>query len=301
VLEFDEELCAMTAELDSLLPRRDFITGIAVAATLIIGYFDYVTGPDWGFSLFYLAPIVTISWVFGRGPGLLLALAAALLSLFAEVGWDNGDVPWVSRWNAITHLVIFSGAAWLLAHLRDNQARLRRLLDVESRLARTDPLTGLANVRSLMEQTQRRRRQEDAQRFTVLYIDIDDFKSLNDAYGHLAGDEFLRSVGEAIRDTIRGGDDAARVGGDEFVIVVREVDIATARAIAERLIARIRTLAAGFPNAAVAASVGLAQFEHFPAEGEDILRRADAAMYRAKADGKGRVVEWPLLGDPPAA
>jgi diguanylate cyclase (GGDEF)-like protein len=287
----------MAPELDSLQPRRDFITGLAVAATLIIGYFDYTTGPDWGFSLFYLAPIVTISWVFGRGPGLLLALAATLLAFWAEIGWDKGYVAWSTRWNALTHLVIFGGAVWLIGYLRDGQARLRQLLDVESRLARTDSLTGLANVRSFMEQTQLRRRQEDAQPFSVLYIDIDNFKCLNDAYGHLAGDEFLRAVGQVVRETIRGGDEAARVGGDEFVIVVREVDAITARSIAARLLARIRTLAERFPEAGVGASVGLVQFDRFPAELEDILRRADAAMYRAKADGKGRVVEWPTPGN----
>jgi diguanylate cyclase (GGDEF)-like protein len=192
----------------------------------------------------------------------------------------------------LTRLVIFMGSALLLAHLRTTQERLKHLLGVAELLARTDSLTGLANTRSFIEQAQASRRRDDAGPVSMLYVDIDNFKQLNDTYGHATGDEFLREVGRAIRASIRASDVAARVGGDEFAIVMGGTSPATAEVIARRLIEGVRAVATRFPQAPVGLSIGVADCERPPESVDDLLRQADDAMYRAKASGKARIVRW---------
>jgi diguanylate cyclase (GGDEF)-like protein len=96
-----------------------------------------------------------------------------------------------------------------------------------------------------------------------------------------------------IRASVRSSDVAARVGGDEFAIVLGRTDCDEAQAIGERLIEGVREIALRFPRAQCAASVGLAYLDRPPETFEDLLRRADDAMYRAKAAGKARIVRWP--------
>ena len=279
-----------TAPRADTSPRRPArILALGVAATLLVGYLDYVTPPYLGLSLLYMLPVIAVSWFLGWRFGVLLASVAALTWFVAEIAWEHEYGTWVSVWNGLTGLVIFSGAAVLLAQMRGNQDRL---LDLERRLSRTDPLTGLDNLRSFVEQAQAARRRDDRQPCCVLYIDMDNFKSLNDSYGHLVGDEFLRDVGRVISETVRASDQAARVGGDEFVIVLADVDCQAATGIGERLIDQFRVLAAKFPRANVAASIGLAHFERHPADASELLRHADEAMYRAKVEGKGRLRRW---------
>jgi diguanylate cyclase (GGDEF)-like protein len=274
-------------------PRRNWRIAVAgLAGTIVVGYLDYLTGPFVGLTLFYILPVAAVSWRAGRRAGIALAVLAASTWLLAEIGWEHEYPFWVSVWNGVTRLTIFVGTSLFLSRIQIDQLQLRRLLDLERSLARTDPLTGLANLRSFIEHTQTRRREDDRRPFCVLYLDMDNFKALNDNYGHLAGDGFLREVGGFIHQAIRASDEATRIGGDEFAIVLHDVEDGAAAAIGERLIERIRVLAERFPLANVAASVGMAHFDHYPEDAAEILRRADEAMYRAKSAGKGRVTEW---------
>ena len=173
--------------------------------------------------------------------------------------------------------------------------RLRDNVQLSIELAITDPLTGLSNRRymeshvgTLIEQAATR-----GKPLTVLVIDIDYFKSINDTYGHDAGDDVLREFAIRIRKSVRGIDLACRYGGEEFVVLMPETDMAVATMVAERLRRRI----AGEPFAIqqsarrveVTISIGLATLG--PEEGASgLLKRADQALYRAKKDGRNRVV-----------
>jgi two-component system, cell cycle response regulator len=124
-------------------------------------------------------------------------------------------------------------------------------------------------------------------------IDIDHFKKVNDSYGHLVGDDVLRDVGQLLLETIRGSDIVARYGGEEFLMLLPETDDAGAETFAERI--REAISVHGF-NASqgtalmLTASIGVAVFPAARIESvEDLLARADAALYRAKADGRNRV------------
>jgi diguanylate cyclase (GGDEF)-like protein len=163
-------------------------------------------------------------------------------------------------------------------------------------LATHDPTTGLLN-REGLGQMLRRITAHPARGGTglaILYLDIDDFKQVNDTLGHSAGDRVLAEVGLRITSALRGDDPVARLGGDEFVVLLTSVrEPLEARTVADQLVERVRQpMQAGGQEVRVEMSVGIAMLD--PQDGADsALHRADLAMYRAKECGGGRAV----LGD----
>ncbi|MEA2951525.1 MAG: two-component system, cell cycle response regulator [Alphaproteobacteria bacterium] len=173
--------------------------------------------------------------------------------------------------------------------------RLRDNVQLSIEMAITDPLTGLYNRRymeshlgSLVEQAASR-----GKPLTVLILDIDYFKAINDTHGHDAGDDVLREFSVRIRKSIRGIDLACRYGGEEFVIVMPETDMAVATMVAERLRRRIATepfpIQQGSSELEVTISAGISSLGTDDSAAK-ILKRADQALYRAKRDGRNRVV-----------
>lgn len=169
--------------------------------------------------------------------------------------------------------------------VRDAEER-RRLW----RLATTDALTGLANLRFLREtldrEIERVRRYGDP--LTLLMIDLDDLKEINDRLGHEAGNEALQALAETIRASLRSADFAARFGGDEFAILLPHAD----RSEGERLAARLRSGlgATRIGPRPLRASIGVATAEGQAADADALLEAADRALYEAKRRGKDRIV-----------
>jgi len=174
--------------------------------------------------------------------------------------------------------------------------RLRDNVQISFELAITDALTGLFNRRymeshlaALIEQATAR-----GKPLTALVLDIDYFKSINDSHGHDAGDDVLRDFALRIKRSIRGIDLACRCGGEEFVIVMPETDMAVAAMVAERLRRRIAAepfaIEQGARTIPVTISVGIAALRGREDTAASILKRADQALYRAKRDGRNRVV-----------
>jgi diguanylate cyclase (GGDEF)-like protein len=172
--------------------------------------------------------------------------------------------------------------------------RLRAANEVIEKLARTDPLTLLVNRRGLEESIahERDRAERTGEPLSVVALDLDHFKRVNDTWGHAVGDRLLSAVGEALRAGVRPYDVAARVGGEEFLLVLPATHRERAADVAERLRARVAQLAVeGFPER-VTSSAGVA--EHARGETTDaLLARADAALYEAKRLGRNRVVVAP--------
>jgi two-component system cell cycle response regulator len=175
-------------------------------------------------------------------------------------------------------------------------ARLRDNVQMSMELAITDPLTGLHNrrymeshVTTLVEQALAR-----GKPLALLVIDIDYFKAVNDVHGHDAGDDVLREFATRVKKSIRGIDLACRYGGEEFVIVMPETDMAVAAIVAERIRRRIASepfaIRAGAAALDVTISIGLAALSGVEDTAAQILKRADQALYRAKRDGRNRVV-----------
>lgn len=158
------------------------------------------------------------------------------------------------------------------------------------RLSLTDGLTGLDNRRQLMQtlETEVERSRRHGHGFAVVMLDVDHFKDYNDSHGHLAGDEVLTRVGALLRECTRGVDCSARYGGEEFVLVLPETGVDRAIEVAERV--RARMAKESFANGRITLSAGVAQFPVNGETPEAILSSADAALYRAKGEGRDRVV-----------
>ncbi len=169
-------------------------------------------------------------------------------------------------------------------------------------LACTDPLTGLFNVahfyKALEEELERGMRYGSP--FAILFMDVDNFKDINDRLGHLYGDRVLKAIGEAIQSSLRGSDMAARYGGDEFTVILPETQVEGAVRVAERVRSRVEALGRKLGVEPLTLSIGIAVFPLDGITSEELVRRADWAMYQAKKMGGNRVFRLGTGKEPPA-
>jgi diguanylate cyclase (GGDEF)-like protein/PAS domain S-box-containing protein len=244
----------------------------------------------------------------GEGPA-CDALAASPIGAPTETDIDGGRAllaPARHRGTALGTLVLWRAAGQrpfdadergLVAALAGHVGLLLAQVDAQrelSRLARTDALTGLANRRAFMDEVERRlaRIRGGQGRGALVLIDLDNFKPINDRLGHAAGDEALIAVARHLSAAVRGHDLAARLGGDEFALWLEGIDGAVAEARAEALAGAASALApaAAEGGAPLGLSAGIAAAAAGDAASfAELMRRADAALYAAKAAGKGRV------------
>jgi two-component system cell cycle response regulator len=188
------------------------------------------------------------------------------------------------------------------------RARARTLLELKQYLdscqeaAFTDHLTGLANRRRFERQLEREvaRTERYGRPFCLLLMDIDNFKDVNDTHGHDAGDEALRRVANVIQSGTRGIDTGARIGGDEFAVILPETDLVHGLEVAERLRAAIAALDFN-PAGHITASLGAAELPTCARTGEELRTAADAALYEAKRGGRDRAACAPVLENPAPA
>jgi diguanylate cyclase (GGDEF)-like protein len=178
--------------------------------------------------------------------------------------------------------------------LRERNAELIRELE---RQVTRDPLTGLSNRRHFMAMAQAELQRAARYRhpLALLMIDIDHFKPINDTHGHLAGDEVLKAVAEACAHAVRSQDCLARLGGEEFAVLMPETGLHQAQSAAERLREAVARLRCELPGGAVAptVSIGVAMCAGSAETLSSLMRRADHAMYSAKGQGRNRVVVDP--------
>lgn len=266
-----------------------FAAGLLIA--LVIGWIDYVTGLYLLLSLFYLFPITAVSWFCGRIYGLILAVFSALVLLVSDLIWymptQYSIVPY---WNAFVGGIIFIIIVIGLTRIKQDMVIIRGIAEKEKALARTDSLTGIANVRAFYEalnsEIEKARRYDH--QVTIAYMDLDDFKKINDSYGHLAGDEVLKDIADLIRRIIRNVDTEARLGGDEFAILLPETTMEEARSVIERLHMVVKEELRK-KNWQVTISAGIASFVKTMPSADAMISRADALMYAAKISGKDRI------------
>jgi diguanylate cyclase (GGDEF)-like protein len=158
------------------------------------------------------------------------------------------------------------------------------------KIAHTDPLTGLANRRHLFERLESEfsRAQRYRRPFCLLYIDMDGFKAINDEFGHLFGDEILRGSARAMQAVLRATDALARIGGDEFAVLLPETDLVGAEQVANKLRKALTAYGAQLSPSlpSLTLSIGVGQIGEDDDAIEDILSRADKAQYLAKSSGK---------------
>jgi diguanylate cyclase (GGDEF)-like protein len=269
--------------LNTFLQRRSpaFIFVACILLVALLGVLDYLNGPDFSLLIFYAVPVFLASWYKGRREGLFVCAASGLaVFAVAYATSEHFSSPVIAYWNAAVRL----GFLFILAHI---VAAFRVSLAQEREMARTDYLTGAFNGRSFGETAAAEiaRARRHAHPFSVAYIDVDDFKQVNDRQGHSAGDLLLKTVADSLRRNVRDVDTVARIGGDEFAVLMPETDARAAQVAMRRTRRRLveETRRAGWP---VTISVGVTTFEAPPDSVDDLLRAADEAMYTAKRAGK---------------
>jgi diguanylate cyclase (GGDEF)-like protein len=263
---------------------RGRVFALALASVLLISIPDTLFGYEISLSVFYLCPVGIATWYAGRTSGVAIALISTLSSL-AEY-FTAAHVftsPAIMAWNGLLHLGFMLTVAYLLDSLRSR-------VEIVQELARSDPLTGIFNRRAFLEHLQYRLdlAARDAKSIALAYIDLDDFKRLNDDGGHAQGDRVLKRVASTLRESIRRSDVVARLGGDEFIVLINGAD----RTGVESLVAKVREAllrALDDEQVSVTCSVGCMRFPAPPPDADAAIRAADALMYKVKRQGKNAV------------
>jgi diguanylate cyclase (GGDEF)-like protein len=251
--------------------------------------------------VFYVLPV--LATVFSYRPRSTAAVAAvAMVGLIAVAFGDLSDpTDEVAREFFVVRAIGFAAMA-MMAYvltrtmgaqrwaLERQETRLRELLSVAERDAMTDPLTMAHNRRALDPVLSRvaSRAARDGRPYSILLMDVDQLKAINDRAGHAAGDDALRAVAAAAMESVRGYDVVARVGGDEFVVVLHDADAASAQATAGRISQRASDRLGADPALRGATiSVGTATWKAGRSP-EELIAEADTAMYEEKRRRDGR-------------
>ena len=277
---------SMLTTINTVLARwsRAQVFVLALGGVLLFGLIDYLTGYELSSSLFYLGPISVAAWYIDRRAGLGVAVLSAIVWFAADFGTGHPySHPAVQIWNALIRLGFFLSNVFLLTELREHLAN-------EQRLARTDVLTGVFNSRAFTEQLEYNLglARRNGSLLTLAYIDLDNFKRINDKHGHSEGDRLLRVVGQTLMRGTRHTDRVARLGGDEFALLLPDTDIEGTREVIgkTRQLLRESLDAAGFP---VTCSVGAVTFQQPPSSADEAVKAADHLMYQVKSQGKNAV------------
>jgi len=256
----------------------------AAIVDLVLGIIDYWTG-DVSFSIFYLLPIALLARYVGMAAGFLMSVTAAATSLIADLASGiQFSEPLLPYWNTLVQFGFFITVSVALVAIKCSVEELREM-------SQTDPLTGVANIRSFRDKgnAEIERSARYKHPFAMAYLDLDNFKPVNDTFGHSAGDDLLLHVARSLKASVRETDLVARLGGDEFAILLPETESDSAMAVATRIKDTLSSEMRenGWP---VTASIGVAIFESPPSSVDEMIERADRLMYQAKKQGKKGIV-----------
>ncbi len=270
----------------NVLDRQSKRVIVLFSGFLVLGVamIHVTTSPQLTFSIFYLIPVSFATWYAGRTVGICVSAVSAVTWLIADhLAGATYSLPIIHYWNMSVHLGFFLITTFLLA-------ALRKRLEWEAMQARTDPLTCAANRRYfyILAKTEMNRLTRYHRSFTVAYIDVDNFKAVNDRFGHHVGDRLLCVVAARIQKALRKVDTVARLGGDEFAILLSETGYDAAedviRKLRDQLLATMRQR-----NWPVTCSIGAITFNAPPQDVDEMIRMADALMYSVKHGGKNRI------------
>lgn len=262
-----------------------WILSVSIAGVLAVGFIDYKTGVEIRVFPLYFLPIVLSSWFAGRFSALLTVFLSAFIWMEAMYwGGRNYSHSYIWGVNFFTQGSVFVIIAMLVSHLKDALKR-------ERSLSRTDYLTGLSNSRSFHEQAAGVLLlcHRNLRPVTLAYVDLDNFKHVNDVLGHDQGDELLRIVARIFSENLRASDIKARMGGDEFAILFPETTGRDAGPALEKIRHQL-TQTPQLQSVSVTASIGAVSYARAPEELNVMIKAADDLMYQAKANGKNHVL-----------
>ena len=263
---------------------------IGFILTGIIGLLDYLTGFEYAFSVFYVLPIMLPTWYWSKKAGWAASIISALISLYADIrGGHQYSYFLIPYWNALIRFASFAIILNLLAALKTTLAH-------ERELSLTDSLTGASNSRHFyaIVEAEINRLKRTQRPFTIAYIDADNFKTINDTFGHAEGDQVIKAIVDTLKARTRNTDLVARLGGDELALFFPDVDEEKARIIFPKIhTALLKEMQKN--QWAITFSVGVVTCNTAPDSVSELIKIADDLMYSVKHAGKNEV-RYSLFG-----
>ena len=270
------------AKLEKL--NKLFVIAIAFAIICVLGIIDYLTGSELALSLFYLIPIILVTWCTDRRLGLFMSFISAVVWLISDIMAGNSNLhPFIYTWNSLIRLSFFVIVVLLFS-------KLMTILEHEREMARTDYLTSALSSRFFYDllQTEINRSERYKNPFTIAYIDLDNFKTINDELGHSIGDQVLRFVVNQVRKNLRKTDVIARLGGDEFALLMPETKQESAQVVLSKL---QHDVLSGMQqsNWPVTLSIGVLTCINAPHTTDEAINIVDDLMYSVKRGSKNGI------------
>lgn len=259
---------------------------LLVLTLCLIGYIDYLVPSNYYMFAFYLLPTGIASWCLNRIYGFIAVGISLALIITPEIllnGFTDNLMQYI--WNNVMILALLVMMVIIFDRLKAYLGDLRISVN-------TDHLTGAMDAKIFYDNAGKEL--EMARRYerplTLAYLDVDNFKMVNDKYGHIAGDELLQKVSYRIKSSMREGDLLGRMGGDEFAIMLPETDPQQGYEIINRL-RNILSETFSHNGCPVSFSIGLTTFYKHKASIDEIIQRVDELMYKAKSAGKNQIVQ----------
>lgn len=279
-----EVLNVLDRKFSAARPAVRYGTVVGLTAGVIWG--DVATPAYLLMTGYYLIPIAVSAWYCRFWMTVLVTLVSASVNLYMVAGTLPANATVSER------LFVYPSFAIIMLAFGLLMLELKLIVQKLHLESTSDPLTGLKNRRGFLMTAEYELARADRSRETlsVALVDLDNFKQVNDTQGHKVGDALLVAVSRNMTTTLREIDLIGRLGGDEFAILLPNTDLATAEQILSRLRLGLRPLLSSFSSAA-SASIGVVSLAHGHGRTvEEILHRADEAMYAAKHGGKDRVI-----------
>jgi len=261
---------------------RIILLFLSLMIVAFIGICDYNTEADFSFYILYSIPIFISAWYLGAWEGFIVALSSALA--WWIVDYKSNDAPQLLHYlDALLRLIFFIVISLIISLTYKSYER-------ERNSAHTDFLTGLPNRRTFIEQVSSEiaRAKRYGRCSTIAYIDLDDFKLLNDRFGHAVGDKALQQIAIALRQNVRKSDLVARMGGDEFLIFLPETNDTQGVSSLTHLQSSLLQITTDL-KLPVTFTIGAVTYDVPAYTAEDMIKTADRIMYCAKRAGKNTI------------
>jgi diguanylate cyclase (GGDEF)-like protein len=264
---------------------------VSVISVFVVAFGDVfiekMTGHDYPATALYLFPITMATWLGVRPAGYGMMALTVMIDRLTNLTHTKANVN-----VGVVGVAEFFLQLWIFFIVIELIAYLRWTLEHERNISRMDNLTGLNTFKAFKEKAIREieRMKRYNHPMSVVYLDVDDFKRVNDSKGHSYGNKVLQGIGASLTTATRSVDITARMGGDEFIVMLPETGVHGVHAVISRLEQEIRDNCG-----TVTCSIGVATFESPPDSVDDMLHYADQAMYEAKRSGKSRTTFTEVL------
>jgi diguanylate cyclase (GGDEF)-like protein len=255
-----------------------------IVLVMLLGIVDFMTGNEFSFSLFYLIPISLTAWYVNRPMGISISVFSAVTWMVADIYvGESYSHSVIYFWNMLIRFGFFIIVTYLISELHKTQKTVELL-------ARTDYVTGAINSRYFHElleiEISRLRRYKRP--FTLVYLDLDNFKQVNDRFGHDEGDQLIRFIADELKRQLRNTDIVSRLGGDEFAILFSETGQRESEVVMSKVHSHLKQqLCQKYPF--ITFSAGAVTYIAAPNSTEEAIKVADELMYSIKKDTKNSI------------